>query len=59
VLPWWDMMFGTADFSREYVRTGDPSGGEALATGTWVQQQIAGLRRFARAVGRARVHHGT
>nr|WP_294549022.1 sterol desaturase family protein [uncultured Rhodopila sp.] len=46
VLPWWDMLFRTADFSREYVRTGDPSGEEALATGTWAQQQMAGLRRL-------------
>ena len=48
VLPWWDMLFGTADFSREYVRTGDPGGAEALATGTWLQQQAAGLRRMTR-----------
>jgi sterol desaturase/sphingolipid hydroxylase (fatty acid hydroxylase superfamily) len=46
ILPAWDMLFGTADFGREYVRTGDPSGGEALATGTWLQQQSAGLRRM-------------
>jgi sterol desaturase/sphingolipid hydroxylase (fatty acid hydroxylase superfamily) len=59
VLPWWDMLFGTADFSREYVRTGDPSGDEALATGSWLQQQIAGLRRFGRSFGRSRVRHGT
>jgi sterol desaturase/sphingolipid hydroxylase (fatty acid hydroxylase superfamily) len=59
VLPWWDMLFGTADFSREYVRTGDPSGEEALATGNWFQQQTAGLRRFGRSFGRARVPHGT
>jgi sterol desaturase/sphingolipid hydroxylase (fatty acid hydroxylase superfamily) len=50
VLPWWDMMFGTADFSRSYVETGDPSGEEALATGSYFQQQWAGLRRFGRAV---------
>jgi sterol desaturase/sphingolipid hydroxylase (fatty acid hydroxylase superfamily) len=50
VLPWWDMLFGTADFSRTYVRTGDPSGEEALHTGGYVQQQCAGLRRFARAL---------
>jgi sterol desaturase/sphingolipid hydroxylase (fatty acid hydroxylase superfamily) len=58
VLPWWDMLFGTADFTRTYVRTGDPSGDEALATGTWLQQQGAGLRRLARTVGRGRVPHG-
>jgi sterol desaturase/sphingolipid hydroxylase (fatty acid hydroxylase superfamily) len=50
VLPWWDMLFGTADFSRSYVRTGDPSGEEALHSGGYVQQQRAGLRRFARAL---------
>ena len=42
------MMFGTADFSREYVRTGDPSGDEALHTGGYPLQQWAGLRRFGR-----------
>ena len=46
VLPWWDMLFGTADFSRDFVRTGDPSAQEALATGSWSAQQRAGLRRF-------------
>ena len=59
VLPWWDMLFRTADFSREHVRTGDPSGDEALATGTWAQQQVAGLRRFGRTFGRSDVRHGT
>jgi len=53
VLPWWDMLFRTADFSRAYVRTGDPSGEEALATGTWAQQQMAGLRRLFRVRRRA------
>ena len=51
VLPWWDMLFGTADFSRDYVRTGDPGGEEALATGSWLAQQRAGLRRMARTGG--------
>jgi len=54
VLPWWDMLFRTADFSREYVPTGDPSGEEALATGSYLQQQWAGLRRFARSLIRTR-----
>jgi len=53
ILPWWDMMFGTADFSREYVATGDPSAEEALASGSYVQQQWAGLRRMARMIGRS------
>jgi sterol desaturase/sphingolipid hydroxylase (fatty acid hydroxylase superfamily) len=46
VLPWWDMLFGTANFSPEYVPTGDPSGDEALATGSWIAQQRSGLRRL-------------
>ena len=51
ILPWWDMLFGTADFARVYVRTGDPSAEEALATGSYFQQQWAGLRRMARLAG--------
>jgi sterol desaturase/sphingolipid hydroxylase (fatty acid hydroxylase superfamily) len=50
VLPWWDMLFGTADFTRDYAPTGDPSGEEALATGSYWAQQWAGLRRFGRAL---------
>ena len=51
VFPWWDMLFGTADFSRDYVPTGDPSAEEALASGGYLAQQMAGLRRM---VGRHR-----
>ncbi len=50
VFPWWDMLCGTADFSRDYVPTGDPSGAEALHTGGYLQQQWAGLRRLVGAV---------
>jgi len=50
VLPWWDMMFRTADFSHEYVSTGDPTGDEVLHTGTYWQQQWAGVKRMTRAV---------
>jgi sterol desaturase/sphingolipid hydroxylase (fatty acid hydroxylase superfamily) len=53
VLPWWDMLFRTADFSRGYVATGDPTGEEAMATGSYVAQQWSGLKRFTRAVGRS------
>jgi sterol desaturase/sphingolipid hydroxylase (fatty acid hydroxylase superfamily) len=49
-LPWWDMLFRTADFGREYIRTGDPSAEEALHTGSYVQQQAAGLRRLMKAL---------
>ena len=59
VLPWWDMMFRTADFSAGYLQTGDPSGEEALATGTWAQQQIAGSRRFVRTFARGWMRHST
>ena len=50
VLPWWDMLLGTADFTRDYAPTGDTSGEEALATGSYWAQQWAGLRRFGRAL---------
>lgn len=48
ILPWWDMLFRTADFSAAYPRTGDPSAEAALASGGWLSQQIAGLRRLLR-----------
>ena len=54
VLPWWDMLLGTADFSRAYARTGDPSGPEAMATGSYVEQQWAGVQRMARMLRRRR-----
>jgi sterol desaturase/sphingolipid hydroxylase (fatty acid hydroxylase superfamily) len=50
ILPWWDMLFRTADFSRAYVRTGDPDAEEVLATGSYAAQQWAGLRGMARAM---------
>ncbi len=51
ILPWWDMLFGTADFSRAYARTGDPGAPEAMATGTYLQQQWAGAQRMAKLAG--------
>ncbi len=48
IFPFWDMMFGSADFAREYARTGDPSAEEAMATGNWWEQQAAGFRRLFR-----------
>lgn len=50
LFPFWDILFGTADFSPEFAATGDPTAEEALATGSWWQQQRAG---FARMLGRA------
>jgi sterol desaturase/sphingolipid hydroxylase (fatty acid hydroxylase superfamily) len=52
VFPWWDMLFGTADFTRDYASTGDPSGEEALASGSYLRQQWAGARRFSAAMAR-------
>jgi sterol desaturase/sphingolipid hydroxylase (fatty acid hydroxylase superfamily) len=54
VLPWWDMIFGTADFSRDFVPTGDPGAPEALASGGYLAQQSAGLRALAVRFRRAR-----
>ncbi len=48
LLPWWDMLLRTADFSRDYVPTGDPEAEEALATGSYAVQQAAGVRRMVR-----------
>ena len=57
ILPWWDMIFGTADFSREFARTGDSGAETALSRGGWLSQQVAGLRRMLRFGGdRARGH---
>jgi sterol desaturase/sphingolipid hydroxylase (fatty acid hydroxylase superfamily) len=50
VFPYWDMMFGTADFSADYVQTGDPTAEEAMATGSYAAQQMAGLRRMWSAI---------
>jgi sterol desaturase/sphingolipid hydroxylase (fatty acid hydroxylase superfamily) len=47
IFPWWDMLFGTADFTRDYAATGDPTGPEELASGSYLLQQWTGLRRFA------------
>jgi sterol desaturase/sphingolipid hydroxylase (fatty acid hydroxylase superfamily) len=54
LLPVWDMIFRTGDFERSrYPETGDPDLPESLATGGWLHQQWAGLRRMGAAlVGR-------
>jgi sterol desaturase/sphingolipid hydroxylase (fatty acid hydroxylase superfamily) len=48
ILPWWDMLFGTADFSAEFASTGDPTAEEALASGSYLAQQWVGFRRLLR-----------
>ena len=52
IFPWWDMMFGTADFSPRFLPTGDPSADEAMHSGSYWAQQGAGLRRLAKALAR-------
>ena len=51
ILPLWDMLFGTADFSRAPVETGDPGAPEAMVSGGYMAQQWAGLRRMMRMLG--------
>ncbi|MFC3127541.1 sterol desaturase family protein [Pseudoroseomonas globiformis] len=53
LLPVWDWIFGTADFRRHmFPETGDPRIPEAMATGSWAQQQAAGFRRLGRTLFR-------
>jgi len=52
LLPWWDMLFGTADFERRYDPTGvrdQVEQGRDYGRGFWVQQWL-GLQRL---LGRA------
>ncbi len=51
VFPFWDMIFGTANFTRDPGPTGDPKAPEALASGSYLAQQWAGLRGFVHALG--------
>lgn len=46
VLPWWDILFRTADFSPRYLPTGDPTGDEASHSGGYWAQQWACMKRF-------------
>lgn len=59
LLPWWDVMFGSADFSTPTQPTGVraqlpvPQGsGEDYGEGLWAQHWLA-LRRIARRIGAA------
>ena len=52
LLPWWDMLFGTADFTLRY----DPTGirdqiekGRDYGQGFWAQQWLGVMRLFGRA----------
>jgi sterol desaturase/sphingolipid hydroxylase (fatty acid hydroxylase superfamily) len=52
VFPFWDMMFGTADFADTYLPTGDARAPEALATGSYFAQQWAGAKLFSASLRR-------
>ncbi len=54
VFPYWDMLFGTADFANVYLPTGDARAPESMATGGYLAQQWAGLKHFRSALGRTR-----
>lgn len=55
----WDVIFRTADFSPLYLPTGDAHAPEALATGTYVDQQTMGLKLFIRAALKSALALGT
>ena len=55
LLPWWDMLFGTADFGPRFEPTGirdQVESGRDYGQGFWAQQRL-GLQRFFSAWGRS------
>jgi len=50
VFPIWDIIFRTADFSPIYLPTGDARAPEALATGSYLEQQLTGAKMFLAAL---------
>lgn len=55
----WDVIFRTADFANVYLPTGDARAPEALATGSYLEQQVVGFKLFARAVVKSVTSLGT
>ena len=56
LLPWWDMLFGTADFSDRYDPTGVPDQIQGLrdyGQGFWAQQWLGFMRLLGRDGGQA------
>jgi sterol desaturase/sphingolipid hydroxylase (fatty acid hydroxylase superfamily) len=53
VFPFWDILFGTADFSDGYSPTGDAKAPEVLASGGYFAQQWAGAKLFAQSIKKA------
>lgn len=54
VLPWWDMLFRTSDFTTTVIETGDAKAGARLEGGSWLSQQVEGLRLSWRLATRRR-----
>ena len=52
LLPWWDMLMGTANFSPAYAATGvrdQVDSGRNYGQGFWSQQWLGLLRLFGKA----------
>jgi sterol desaturase/sphingolipid hydroxylase (fatty acid hydroxylase superfamily) len=54
VFPIWDIIFRTADFSNIWLPTGDARAPEALATGSYLEQQVTGAKMFFSALFRVK-----
>ena len=51
LVPWWDMLFGTADFSNRYGPTGvrdQVENGRNYGQGFWAQQKLGLIRLFSK-----------
>ena len=51
LVPWWDMLFGTADFSNRYDPTGvrdQVENGRNYGQGFWAQQKLGLIRLFSK-----------
>lgn len=55
----WDVIFRTADFANVYLPTGDARAPEALATGSYLEQQAVGFKLFIQAVVKSVTSLGT
>jgi len=50
----WDIIFKTARYNDNTIETGDAGAEPALVNGSWMEQQLAGLRRTVRLARRGR-----
>ena len=51
LFPWWDMLFGTSDFSNRYDPTGvrdQIESGRDYGQGFWAQQKLGLIRLFSK-----------